>query len=284
MSRFAVGERGQVDAYQGFSRDVSHLAINSYDDISDVYGLVMGNDYAVISYGLYRELFESRGQSFRLLDLGCGTGAFLHQVAMNHKLHGVGVDLSSGQLRAARKRFGGEDCCSDITLIQSDIAKISLDEKFDFVTMNLDALNHVRSIDDWVEVLLNAYNCLKKYGVLVFDVNTGNRLIHDWSIPEVLVGDDYTYVQTGLWGGMEDGVARRAIHMMIHVRAEKAAGNSLDWESREALIEQVCPSADWIRGCLGKHGFRSIKVSRAEDVVGPRHLFSRNRLYFSAIK
>jgi ubiquinone/menaquinone biosynthesis C-methylase UbiE len=80
-------------------------------------------------------LVAARGgaEHVRLLDVGCGTGRTLHQLARTHsKLRLAGVDLSPAYIRLARKRLAHVD---ELTLAVDNAEQLPwADATFDIVT------------------------------------------------------------------------------------------------------------------------------------------------------
>jgi len=103
-----------------------------------------------------------------LLELGCGTGALL--AGFEHDLTLSGVDQSPEMLAIAAKRL------PDATLVQADMTRFSLGQRFDVVICMFDTLNHVPRFDDWTELFKRAHEHLVEGGLFIFDVNTIGRL------------------------------------------------------------------------------------------------------------
>lgn len=106
-------------------------------------------------------------RSFRVLDLGCGTGALAQLV--NNALpcaRVTGVDISGAMVDRARERLGGS-----VRLFRADAESLPFAEgSFDAVVMN-DVLHHV---PDASRAAFEAWRVLGRDGVLVM----GDRWAH----------------------------------------------------------------------------------------------------------
>ncbi len=104
-----------------------------------------------------------------LLEFGCGTGALLAGLAGNLKL--TGVDQSPEMLAHARARN-----LPNTTLVQADMTRFSLGERFDVAICMFDTLNHLPRFESWLELFDRAHEHLIEGGLFIFDVNTVGRL------------------------------------------------------------------------------------------------------------
>jgi len=104
-----------------------------------------------------------------LLEFGCGTGALLAGLAGNLKL--TGVDQSPEMLAHARDRN-----LPNTTLVQADMTRFSLGERFDVAICMFDTLNHLPRFESWLELFERAHEHLVEGGLFIFDVNTVGRL------------------------------------------------------------------------------------------------------------
>ncbi len=104
-----------------------------------------------------------RGDS--LLDLACGDG-LMTEIFSRKISRVVGVDASGTHLEKAKKRT------PDVDFYESLIEELTIEEKFDSVTM-LDLLEHVV---DPIEVLKKAASFLKPDGVLIVHVPNSDAI------------------------------------------------------------------------------------------------------------
>ena len=112
-------------------------------------------------YGVYLDVLES-WKPRRLIDIGCGNGAFLAEVVDRLRLErGYGVDLSETMVARARER-GVEAEAVDLC---------DVDGTFDAATAVFDVLNYLppEALPRFLECVADV---LEKGGVFVADVNT----------------------------------------------------------------------------------------------------------------
>jgi SAM-dependent methyltransferase len=101
----------------------------AYDHLADGYDGAYGNPLAraenALAFALVRRAGCDRG---RILDLGCGTALFLEYTPVAPERY-VGVDISAGMLRVARRKFPHHTFC------QADMADLSAlpDRSFDSI-------------------------------------------------------------------------------------------------------------------------------------------------------
>jgi SAM-dependent methyltransferase len=101
----------------------------------------------------------------RWLDLCCGSGTLL-RMAGGLGYAATGVDRSPHQLlHAARKAPAAR-------LVQGDVTRLALRERFDVVTCLFDSLNYLTSLADLDRALGRARRHLAPGGVFLFDIKT----------------------------------------------------------------------------------------------------------------
>jgi cyclopropane fatty-acyl-phospholipid synthase-like methyltransferase len=118
------------------SSDARHIVEAGYDALVDRYGSWAGATDDPGRERLLGELMARLADGARVLDLGCGSGVPSTQV-LAQRFAVTGVDLSAGQLAAARRNVPGA------RLVQGDLATIELPARsWDAVTAFY-ALAHV---------------------------------------------------------------------------------------------------------------------------------------------
>lgn len=146
--------------------------VDVYKYLSEIYDECNINDHSII-YGesmlRYFEIMHPNESFKKNLDLCCGTGS-LCNFFMENGIESKGVDLSEGMLEIALKKY------PDIEFVHCNIINYKDDEKYDFITLIDDALNHIIEIDDLKKSFQNANDFLRKDGLFIFDINNFNQI------------------------------------------------------------------------------------------------------------
>lgn len=127
----------------------------------------------------YRRAVEEFGDP--VLELGCGTGRITMALAEIGK-RVTGLDLSERMLeQAARKRSAlNKEERERVHLVQSDMSKFELGEKFRLVIIPFRPFQHLREVRDQMDCLERVRKHLKPGGRLILDVfQTDPERMHD---------------------------------------------------------------------------------------------------------
>jgi predicted TPR repeat methyltransferase len=164
-------------------------SLNLYAKVEDL----LENSEAIEKlYGYYYEFLDSI--EFRtLLDIGCGSGAFLSQINQNYKpFLAKGIDLSSVMVQKARLKG----------VMAEAVDLCELNGKFDVMSAVFDMLNYLPP-----QALKGFFECVSEHlnddGYFVFDINT------DFGFANVAVGayiveDEHRFL--AIDSDYEDGV------------------------------------------------------------------------------
>ncbi|MCF7890395.1 class I SAM-dependent methyltransferase [Candidatus Bipolaricaulota bacterium] len=102
---------------------------------------------------VYEKLENLIKPEFRILDVGCGDGSFLDQIANHHDISGVGIDPSPAEIE------GIETNC---TILKAESVG-ELEEKFDLVY----SINSLHHFGDVYEFFKSVPNQLEESGVMI---------------------------------------------------------------------------------------------------------------------
>jgi SAM-dependent methyltransferase len=137
--------------------------VQSYDVFAPFYDAVQGDRADHSSY--IRSLIEDHHPEARtLLELACGTGSVMKQLASSYEV--TGVDRSDAMLAVAREKLPGA------RLVEGDMTTVDLGATFDVVLCAFDSINHLLRFEEWEAVFDRALAHLNEGGIFVFDVNT----------------------------------------------------------------------------------------------------------------
>jgi cyclopropane fatty-acyl-phospholipid synthase-like methyltransferase len=173
-----------------------------------------------------------------VLELACGTGSVLEQLAAEFEV--TGVDLSQGMLDVAA------DKVPEARLMRADMTRVALDDRFDVVLCVFDSINHLMTFKEWEAVFDRAHEHLAEGGIFVFDVNTARKLTtfaaSPWAVTQWF-GDDNLMVLEVLHGERDTFV--------WSIRVFEHLGDGSYQRHREDIREVAFP-ADRIRRSLRK--------------------------------
>ncbi|HYX49364.1 MAG TPA: class I SAM-dependent methyltransferase, partial [Ktedonobacteraceae bacterium] len=187
-----------------------------------------------------------------------------------------GVDISRGQIDVARRRKIDKGTA---TYEVGDIAELRYPPDVDFVSINFDALNHLRSKELWSMIFNKIYASLKPGGSLVMDVNLPERLKDDWSNPEVIIKNDLVYIQTAEPAVIMGNAIQRRCRMMVF----KGNGFGLFTRAMIVVEQYAIPLID-MNEMLKSCGFRGVDLLFHSGSAPVGHIFNKNRAFFSARK
>ncbi len=172
-----------------------------YSDIAQIYDRLNSD----IDYNVWVQYIENIFKKFGckpciILELACGTGSFA--VLMSKKGYEmICSDISEQMLLIAREK--AENQKQDILFLQQDMSSFELYGTVGAIVCLLDSLNHLTSMEDVKNMIALSHNYLDSGGLLIFDINTINKL-------KTIYGDNVFYVDdeefTCLWQCQYDPV------------------------------------------------------------------------------
>jgi SAM-dependent methyltransferase len=142
--------------------------VTDYAGFARFYDRIMGDRTAEVDR-IRRYISKHRAGARTLLELGCGTGALLHELAADISV--TGIDRSPEMLAIAARSV------PRARLLQGNMTSFTLPTRFDVVICMFDTLNHVVTVDGWLAVFRCAHEHLADGGLFIFDVNTTGRLL-----------------------------------------------------------------------------------------------------------
>lgn len=142
---------------------------------ADLYDLEYGRRRHDVAW--YRELVARQAQdaadpeSFRIVELGCGSGRLLLPLARAGH-HVLGVDRSSAMLRACRKRLSSLNARTRarVHILQSDFRQLPLAGRFPLILCPFNAFMHLYTRADIESALSEVRRLLSPDGMFALDV------------------------------------------------------------------------------------------------------------------
>ncbi len=163
-------------------RGISSRA-DCYDRFADVYDRHWTQTSRCFTSAVALILLPRLPGSARVLDLCCGTGVLLADLAAGG-IEVVGLDGSRPMLEYARRRLPGA------TLVQADARCFGFTSVFDGVACMFDSLNHMLTVEE----LKAAFACVRASmapgGWFLFDLNTETAYLEHWNDCERIIDVD----------------------------------------------------------------------------------------------
>jgi SAM-dependent methyltransferase len=129
--------------------------------VYDLLYAAAGKDYAAEADELHALIQQRLPGARSLLDVACGTGAHLFQLADRYDV--VGVDLSAEMLAEASTRLPA------VALVEADMISFDLDRTFDAVICLFSSIGYMRSTNELEAAVDRMARHLSPGGVLIVD-------------------------------------------------------------------------------------------------------------------
>lgn len=248
---------------------------NSYDALASIYDLMQADvDYKALALWMHKlRLTHMPGEAGQgsdgrhlWLDLGCGTGSLLLELAsLDYDL--IGLDLSEDMLMAAQEKFMalGQD---HVLLSQQDITDFELFGQVDICSIILDTVNHLPDAQHVLRMLKLSFDYLIPNGILIFDVMTEHHARDVLGEEEFFVLDE-SYAL--FWENEYDEEhARTKANLTLFEEVEDGL-----YERYELSIEEQIYTDEAIRGYLREAGFHEVYCLAPLSDKAPEGLESR---------
>lgn len=169
------------------------MSLTNYQYLSQHYDEGWGNFAGLYVSFLTLYLVERGIPQARVLDLACGTGKLVLELAKaGHIVHGV--DLSPEMIKIAKEKTAD---LSNVSFGVQNMTEFKVTDKFDLVTCTFDSINYLLSSMDVQDVLQRVASVLDaERGLFIFDANTEQMYLkhhHGTHLKEV-GGDPFTIV------------------------------------------------------------------------------------------
>ena len=156
---------------------------NSYTALSKFYEEIIYDDNYKNWMQFILKTVKDNALGNKGLDVACGSG-ILTRLLKKSGFDVTGIDISQDMLNVALQKSYQEKL--NIKYLKEDMKTLKSFEKVDFITVINDGLNYVEN-KYLLKTFKNFYNCLKKGGVLIFDVSSlyklknvlGNNALYD---------------------------------------------------------------------------------------------------------
>ena len=152
--------------------------------VFDLYGkyydlLYKDKDYIYEAEYLKKLINLYKPESKNILDLGCGTGKHIINLAESG-FAVTGVELSESMLRKAERNLSERQGLADkVKLVQGDIKSIRLRERFDVIVSLFHVLSYQTSNSDLKLTFKTIKEHLKENGICIFDFWYGPAVLSE---------------------------------------------------------------------------------------------------------
>jgi len=153
-----------LNYFEAYAKDWKEKAMGQ--KVAQVNVITQRNNYVL-------EVIKMRNENLKTLDVGCGTGELVHEIAKLN-IHSIGVDFSSEMIKQAK------DVATDQNLKYAEFICSSIFD-FSIESASLDVLSangfiEYISHEQFDLFLINSYESLKKNGSIV--LGSRNRLFN----------------------------------------------------------------------------------------------------------
>lgn len=276
-ARTDAAAHDRPDAYDGLARAYARFWATRYHDAAE----------PVLERLAYTELPSGA----RVLDLCCGAGHLTERL-LRRGYAVVGLDGSADMLAEARARLPG------VPLVRADAAVFVFAAAFDAVLCTFDSLNHVLQPVRLAGVFRSVQRALRPSALFVFDVNTEEAYLREWSHSSTVVNDDSAVFVRGGYDatariGYTDVTAFTAGALPLDrseaggranvdsTAAVPSARNARVWERADVRVWQRPWEEDEVVEALEAAGFTAVTV-HAASAVGMEGAIGVGRMFVTA--
>jgi SAM-dependent methyltransferase len=220
----------------------------------------------------FRTLLSANGvNGGMLLDLACGTGRLLYEMA-GFGFDVIGVDASADMLCTAQSNPQANDL-QPLLLCQT-MQTLDLYDTVDAVVCSLDSINHLTSPGDVQAAFGRVSLFLNPAGVFVFDVNTV------YKHKKILANNTFVYDLDELYCVWQNGLDEKTDTVEITLDFFEQDEDAY-YRSTESFKERAY-SLDELRGWLEDVGLTVTGVYEELTQISPRD--DTQRVVFTAVK
>jgi SAM-dependent methyltransferase len=157
------------------------MNLKAYERLSRVYDLDW-QDFSMRYVPLLERTLQDAGfHRAKILDIACGTGSLLLEMARRgHEVYGI--DISPAMLERSQRKTGGY---RNVHLKMQDMRCLRLPEAFHLVTCTFDSLNYVTRLQEVGGIFTSVFRHLESGGLFIFDSNTPHQYANNNNFSQV---------------------------------------------------------------------------------------------------
>ncbi len=245
--------------------------MNAYYSLAQSYDRLTSDvDYEKIVSFYHTILKQENLTPKSAVDLACGTGSVALILArMGYRV--TGVDMSEEMLTVANQRAQEADV--QPVFVRQKLQELSLPRGVDMAVCALDGLDYITEPDDCARAIERICKALNPGGILIFDVNTPEKLrAMDGQV--FLDEDEDVYC---VWRGEFDEKTNICSYGM-----DLFQRNGRLWQRSFEEHREYAYSAQQLKDYLQAAGFTRIRIYGDGRLEAPQE--GEQRIYFSARK
>lgn len=235
-----------------------------HKEFAEIYDLFMKNTDYKDWYKFLRNYIQKKGE---ILDLGCGTGEFIHRFVKDG-FYVTGIDLSEDMIRLSKEKLtkmSVDDTKYDLKI--EDIRTYEHTKEVDYIICNFDTVNYFSSTRDFEKFLENSNANLKKEGYLIFDVVT-EEIFEEIFENGIFLDEEPEY--TSIWRYEKKSKKKYFVEIDLFVK-QKDGGNI--FKKYNEQHEKYMYDPEWIIETARKKNFEVYDVAS-----NPK--FGESRIFF----
>lgn len=192
------------------------MTFQPYTRSADVYDVIYQMvDYPGDAATIVAAIRSHRPEAASLLEIGCGTGAYLAEFAEHFDV--LGIDVSLEMLEVSRAQH------PHLEVVEADMRAMDLGRRFDAVVCLFSSIGYMTTRDELEEALQRMYAHLEPGGVMVIDPWFDPETYEPGHISADVFRGDGIIVSRSTYGDAEDGVS---VLEMDHVVVQANIGRA----------------------------------------------------------
>lgn len=235
-----------------------------HKEFAEIYDVFMKHVNYKEWYTFLRNYIKHKGE---ILDLGCGTGEFIHRF-LKDGFSVTGVDISEDMLKIAKEKIERKNIkSSNYNLIKDNIADYDHTEKVDYIICNFDTVNYLKNKKEFEKFADKAEKNLKKGGYLIFDIVT-EEIFEEIFENGIFLDEEPEY--TSIWRYEKLNSEKYFVEIDLFIRQNEKDNLFRKYNEQH---NKFIYDPQWIAETVQNKGFEIFDVAKNPD-------FGESRIFF----